>query len=106
MLCDTYRVVQSLASVLLRVYPERARTERERIQADEIYTAGRDIPVCPFSLLLVITATFLLTTDPTRSLHPACRTPMFCFLNSRIRRLTTLPDRVLTGEFSFLRFTH
>ncbi|KAF8610269.1 hypothetical protein BDV93DRAFT_540117 [Ceratobasidium sp. AG-I] len=41
------RVVQSLASALLRVYPERARTERERVQADEIYTAGRDIPIPP-----------------------------------------------------------
>ncbi|KAG8747609.1 hypothetical protein FRC10_000151 [Ceratobasidium sp. 414] len=41
------RVVQSLISALLRVYPERARTERERVQADEVYTAGRDIPVPP-----------------------------------------------------------
>ncbi|KAG8712909.1 hypothetical protein FRC09_019322, partial [Ceratobasidium sp. 395] len=40
-------VVQSLVSALVRVYPERARTERERIQADEIYTAGRDIPIPP-----------------------------------------------------------
>ncbi|KAG8770716.1 hypothetical protein FRC12_004092 [Ceratobasidium sp. 428] len=41
------RVVQSLVSALVRVYPERARTERERMQADEIYTAGRDIPIPP-----------------------------------------------------------
>ncbi|KAG9122807.1 hypothetical protein FRC07_000651, partial [Ceratobasidium sp. 392] len=41
------RVVQSLVSALIRVYPERARTERERMQADEIYTAGRDIPIPP-----------------------------------------------------------
>ncbi|KAG9095906.1 hypothetical protein FRC06_009294, partial [Ceratobasidium sp. 370] len=40
-------VVQSLVSALVRVYPERARTERERMQADEIYTAGRDIPIPP-----------------------------------------------------------
>ncbi|KAG8763185.1 hypothetical protein FRC11_005612 [Ceratobasidium sp. 423] len=42
-----YRVVQSLVSALLRVYPERARTERERAQADEVYTAGREIPIPP-----------------------------------------------------------
>ncbi|QRW15192.1 RING finger protein [Ceratobasidium sp. AG-Ba] len=40
-------VVQSLVSALIRVYPERARTERERAQADEIYTAGRDIQIPP-----------------------------------------------------------
>ncbi|CAE6516793.1 unnamed protein product [Rhizoctonia solani] len=39
------RVVQSLIAALLRVYPERTRTERERAQADEIYTAGREIPI-------------------------------------------------------------
>ncbi|KAF8710286.1 Ring finger, partial [Rhizoctonia solani] len=41
------RVVQSLVAALLRVYPERARTERERAQADEIYIAGREIPIPP-----------------------------------------------------------
>ncbi|CAE6435348.1 unnamed protein product [Rhizoctonia solani] len=41
------RVVQSLVAALLRVYPERARTERERVQADEIYAAGREIPIPP-----------------------------------------------------------
>ncbi|CAE7195726.1 unnamed protein product [Rhizoctonia solani] len=42
-----YRVVQSLVAALLRVYPERARTEGERAQADEIYIAGREIPIPP-----------------------------------------------------------
>ncbi|KEP53223.1 putative RING finger protein [Rhizoctonia solani 123E] len=41
------RVVQSLVAALVRVYPERARTERERAQADEIYMAGREIPIPP-----------------------------------------------------------
>ncbi|CAE6404061.1 unnamed protein product [Rhizoctonia solani] len=41
------RVVQSLVAALLRVYPERARTERERAQADEIYVAGREISIPP-----------------------------------------------------------
>ncbi|GAB1517871.1 hypothetical protein RhiTH_000926 [Rhizoctonia solani] len=41
------RVVQSLVAALLRVYPERARTERERAQADEIYIAGREILIPP-----------------------------------------------------------
>ncbi|KAJ1309623.1 hypothetical protein OPQ81_006392 [Rhizoctonia solani] len=41
------RVVQSLVAALLRVYPERARTERERVQADEIYTAGHEILIPP-----------------------------------------------------------
>ncbi|KDN42111.1 hypothetical protein RSAG8_06969, partial [Rhizoctonia solani AG-8 WAC10335] len=42
-----YRVVQSLVAALIRVYPERARTERERAQADDIYIAGREIPIPP-----------------------------------------------------------
>ncbi|CAE6441856.1 unnamed protein product [Rhizoctonia solani] len=42
-----YRVVQSLVAALVRVYPERARTERERAQADEIYIAGREISIPP-----------------------------------------------------------
>ncbi|CAE6421180.1 unnamed protein product [Rhizoctonia solani] len=41
------RVVQSLVAALLRVYPERARTEGERAQADEVYIAGREIPIPP-----------------------------------------------------------
>ncbi|CUA68171.1 hypothetical protein RSOLAG22IIIB_03410 [Rhizoctonia solani] len=39
------RVVQSLVAALVRIYPERARTERERAQADEIYIAGREISI-------------------------------------------------------------
>ncbi|KAG8804248.1 hypothetical protein FRC17_006019, partial [Serendipita sp. 399] len=39
------RAIQSLIEVYLRSVPSRARIQREKEQADEIYTAGQNIPV-------------------------------------------------------------
>lgn len=42
----TSRPLQSMVEVLLRSDPSRARTERERSQADEVYHHGQTIRVC------------------------------------------------------------
>jgi E3 ubiquitin-protein ligase CHFR len=40
-----FRALQSLIDLLLRVTPSKARTERERMQADEVYKVGTSMRV-------------------------------------------------------------
>jgi E3 ubiquitin-protein ligase CHFR len=40
-----FRALQPLIDTLLKHHPEKARTERERDQADEIYSSGQNIRV-------------------------------------------------------------
>ncbi|KNZ81289.1 E3 ubiquitin-protein ligase CHFR, partial [Termitomyces sp. J132] len=42
-----FRALQSVVDALLRAAPQKARTERERKQADEIYKAGHSIRIPP-----------------------------------------------------------
>lgn len=86
-----YRVVQSLVAAVLRVYPERARTERERAQADEIYTAGREILVRHSHQI----SAMILSRSRSR-LHEH-QTPMSYFPNNKTPPMTTLHDLVPTG---------
>lgn len=40
-----FRALQSVVDSLLRAAPQKARTERERQQADEVYKLGHSIRV-------------------------------------------------------------
>jgi hypothetical protein len=43
-----FRGLQSVIDTLLRAAPYKARTEREKQQADEVYKSGHSLRVCDF----------------------------------------------------------
>ena len=43
-----FRGLQSVIDTLLRAAPYKARTEREKQQADEVYKTGHSLRVCDF----------------------------------------------------------
>ena len=45
-----FRALQGIVDALLRAAPHKARTERERQQADEIYRGGQSMRVCILTL--------------------------------------------------------
>lgn len=48
------RPLQTVIDVLLRAYPEKARAERERLQADEVYKAGTSLRVSATAYYLLV----------------------------------------------------
>ena len=49
-----FRGLQSVIDTLLRAAPYKARTEREKQQADEVYKSGHSLRVCNFTKQLVL----------------------------------------------------
>lgn len=61
-----FRALQPLIDTLLKHHPEKARTAREREQADEIYKSGQSIRVSSFA----ISSPFCINLSSDRSHHP------------------------------------
>lgn len=58
MAATPFRALQGVVDTLVRIAPEKARAERERQQADEVYKAGTNLRVRGLTPPCIISISF------------------------------------------------